>query len=37
MRKVFMVAGGVTKFAKAIPEKSFQLLVKEAYEAALAD
>ncbi len=37
MRKVFMVAGGVTKFAKAIPEKSFQFLVKEAYEAALAD
>ncbi|MFQ5911814.1 MAG: thiolase domain-containing protein [Nitrospinota bacterium] len=37
MRKVFMVAGGVTKFAKAIPEKSFQYLVKEAYEAALAD
>ncbi|MBI2880360.1 MAG: thiolase domain-containing protein [Candidatus Tectomicrobia bacterium] len=37
MRKVFMVAGGVTKFAKAIPEKSFQFLVKEAFDAALAD
>ncbi len=32
MRNVFMVAGGVTKFKKAYPEKSFRLMVKEAFD-----
>lgn len=37
MRPVFAVSGGVSKFAKARPDKTFQGLVKEAYDYALAD
>src|SRR5512136_666263 len=37
MRSVFAVSGGVSKFAKARPDKTFQGLVKEAYDYALAD
>ncbi len=36
-RRVYMVAGGVTKFAKAHPEMDFRLMVKRAYDAALRD
>jgi acetyl-CoA C-acetyltransferase len=32
-----MIAGGITKFRKAHPDKDFRLLVKEAFEYALAD
>ncbi|MGR3179572.1 MAG: thiolase domain-containing protein [Candidatus Anammoxibacter sp.] len=32
MRKVYLISGGVTKFAKAHPEKDFRLMVKEAYD-----
>ncbi len=32
-----MVSGGITKFAKAHPEMTFQLMVKKAYDYALAD
>ncbi|MBN1963072.1 MAG: thiolase domain-containing protein [Anaerolineae bacterium] len=37
MRTVYAVAGGVSKFAKARPEKTFQAIVKEAYDYAIAD
>ncbi len=37
MGDVYMVAGGVTKFAKAHPDKSFQVLVKSAFDYALKD
>ncbi len=37
MRKVYLVSGGVTKFAKANPEKDFRLMVKEAYDQAISD
>src|SRR5512136_927538 len=37
MRSVYAVSGGVSKFAKARPDKTFQGLVKEAYDYALAD
>ncbi len=37
MRPVYAVSGGVSKFAKARPDKTFQGLVKEAYDYALAD
>ena len=37
MRPVYAVAGGVSKFAKARPEKTFQAIVKEAYDYTLAD
>ena len=37
MRPVYMIAGGITKFAKARPEQDFRLMVKEAFEYALAD
>ncbi|MDT8307630.1 MAG: thiolase domain-containing protein [Anaerolineae bacterium] len=37
MRTVYAVAGGVSKFTKARPDKTFPALVKEAYDAALAD
>ncbi len=37
MRPVYAVSGGVSKFAKARPDKTFQALVKEAYEYALHD
>jgi acetyl-CoA C-acetyltransferase len=37
MRPVYMIAGGITKFAKANPAKDFRLMVKEAFDYALAD
>ena len=37
MRTVYVVSGGVSKFAKARPDKTFQALVKEAYDAAIGD
>lgn len=37
MEKVFMVSGGVTKFAKAHHDKSFQLMVKKAFDYAMND
>lgn len=37
MRKVYMVSGGITKFAKAHPDKNFQLMVKSAFDYALND
>jgi acetyl-CoA C-acetyltransferase len=37
MRPVYVVSGGVSKFAKARPDKVFPGLVKEAYDYALAD
>lgn len=35
MKKVYIISGGVTRFAKAHPEKDFRLMVKEAYDYAL--
>lgn len=37
MRPVYMIGGGITKFAKAHPEKDFRLMVKEAYDYTLHD
>ena len=37
MRTVYVVSGGVSKFAKARPDKTFQAMVKEAYDAAIGD
>jgi acetyl-CoA C-acetyltransferase len=37
MRPVYAISGGVSKFAKARPDKTFQALVKEAYDYAIAD
>lgn len=37
MRPVYAVSGGVSKFAKARPDKTFPAIVKEAYDYALAD
>ena len=37
MRPVFMIAGGITKFAKAHPDKDFRLMVKQAFDYALTD
>ena len=37
MRPVYVVSGGVSKFAKARPDKTFPGLVKEAYDYALCD
>ncbi|HLA79687.1 MAG TPA: thiolase domain-containing protein [Vicinamibacteria bacterium] len=37
MRPVYVVSGGVSKFAKARPDKTFQAVVKEAYDYALSD
>jgi len=37
MRPVYAVAGGVSKFAKARPDKTFPALVKEAYDYILQD
>ncbi len=37
MRPVYVVSGGVSKFAKARPDKTFQAVVKEAYDYALRD
>jgi acetyl-CoA C-acetyltransferase len=37
MRPVYAISGGVSKFAKARPDKTFQAVVKEAYDYALTD
>jgi acetyl-CoA C-acetyltransferase len=37
MRPVYVVSGGVSKFAKARPDKTFQAIVKEAYDYAISD
>ena len=37
MRPVYALSGGVSKFAKARPDKTFQGIVKEAYDFAIAD
>jgi acetyl-CoA C-acetyltransferase len=37
MRPVYAVSGGVSKFTKARPDKTFPAIVKEAYDYALAD
>ena len=37
MRPVYMITGGITRFAKAHPEKDFRLMVKEAFDYALND
>lgn len=37
MRPVYAISGGVSKFAKARPDKNFQAVVKEAYDYAIAD
>lgn len=37
MRPVYAVSGGVSKFAKARPDKTYPALVKEAYDYAIAD
>ncbi len=37
MRPVYMITGGITKFAKAHPDKDFRLMVKEAFDYSLAD
>jgi len=37
MRPVYMISGGITKFAKAHPDKDFRLMVKEAFDYAMTD
>lgn len=37
MRNVYMVAGGITRFAKAHPDMTFQYMVKQAFDAAMAE
>ncbi|UFS70912.1 thiolase domain-containing protein [Geomonas sp. RF6] len=37
MRPVYMVTGGITKFAKSHPDKDFRLMVKEALDYAMGD
>ena len=37
MQPVYAVSGGLSKFAKARPDKTFQAVVKEAYDYAIAD
>jgi len=37
MRTVYAISGGVSKFAKARPDKTFQAVVKEAYDYAIQD
>ncbi|MFQ6607970.1 MAG: thiolase domain-containing protein [Fidelibacterota bacterium] len=37
MRPVYAVSGGVSKFTKARPDKTFPAIVKEAYDYAIAD
>jgi len=37
MRPVYMISGGITKFAKAHPDKDFRLMVKEAFDYAISD
>lgn len=37
MRDVYMIAGGVSKFTKARPDKTFQAMVRESFDYAMAD
>src|SRR3989449_6516994 len=37
MRPVYMISGGITRFAKAHADKDFRLMVKEAFDYALQD
>jgi acetyl-CoA C-acetyltransferase len=37
MRTVYAISGGVSKFAKARPDKTFQAIIKEAYDYAIQD
>ncbi len=37
MRPVYMVSGGISKFAKARPDRTFQALTKEAFDYAMND
>ena len=37
MRPVYMISGGITKFAKAHSDKDFRLMVKEAFDYSLND
>jgi acetyl-CoA C-acetyltransferase len=37
MRPVYVIAGGISKFAKANPANDFRLIVKESFDRALAD
>jgi len=37
MRPVYALSGGVSKFSKARPDKTFQAVVKEAYDYAISD
>lgn len=37
MRNVYMIAGGITKFAKATPDRDFRYLVKQAFDYAMND
>ncbi|MEE9599108.1 MAG: hypothetical protein V3V66_01465 [Anaerolineales bacterium] len=37
MRPVYAISGGVSKFAKARPDKNFQAIIKEAYDYAIED
>ena len=37
MRPVYMISGGITRFAKAHRDKDFRLMVKEAFDYAVAD
>ena len=37
MRPVYAISGGVSKFAKARPDKTYQAVIKEAYDYALED
>lgn len=37
MRPVYAISGGVSKFAKTRPDKTFQAIVKEAYDYAIQD
>ncbi len=37
MGAVYAISGGVSKFAKARPDKTFQAIIKEAYDYAIAD
>lgn len=37
MRPVYVISGGITKFAKAHPDKDFRLMVKEAFDYAMRD
>ncbi|MCO1602272.1 thiolase family protein, partial [Desulfosporosinus nitroreducens] len=37
MRPVYMVSGGITKFAKSTPKKDFRYMAKESFDQAMAD